>query len=101
MSTYETGNWHTDGRKTRWQKRITASWLRDNRRTVGVLYRLLRARLGLTQVDMGRLLGISRACLAMRERSRRLYLLEELVALQELSGMTDQEFWSIIKEVAK
>lgn len=80
---------------------LTACRIREERRTVGVLYRLVRGRMGLSQRDMGRLLGVSRDAIMQREKTKRTYSLEELVALQELTGIPDQDWWDIIKEVAK
>ena len=80
---------------------LTASRIRQERRSAGVLYRLVRARLGLSQKAMGGLLGVSRDCIAMREKTKRVYSLEELVAFQEMTGLADVEWWNLVKEVAK
>ena len=80
---------------------LTARRIREERRTVGVLYRLVRSRMGLTQERMGRLLGVSRDAIMQREKTKRTYALEELVSLQQLTQFTDNEWWDIIKEVAK
>jgi hypothetical protein len=50
---------------------------------------------------MGDLLGCSRFGILHRERTKQLYSLQELVALQELTGIPDADWWDIIKEVAK
>lgn len=83
------------------RKPLTARRLRQDRRYAGVLYKLVRARLGLTQERMGDLLGCSRFGILHRERTKQLYSLQELVALQELTGIPDADWWDIIKEVAK
>jgi len=80
---------------------LTARRIREERRTVGVLYRLVRGRMGLSQRDMGRLLGVSRDAIMQREKTKRTYSLEELVSLQQLTQFTDAEWWDMIKEVAK
>jgi DNA-binding XRE family transcriptional regulator len=83
------------------QKPLTATRIRRERRTVGVLYRLLRSRLGVTQTVMGALLGVSKDTIVQRERNKRVYTLDELCELQNVSGMGDAEWWALIKEVAK
>jgi len=57
--------------------------------------------MGLSQRDMGRLLGVSRDAIMQREKTKRTYSLEELVSLQQLTQFTDAEWWDMIKEVAK
>ena len=83
------------------QKPLTATRIRRERRTVGVLYRLLRSRLGVTQSVMGALLGVSKDTIVQRERNKRVYTLDELCELQNVSGMSDAEWWALIKEVAR
>lgn len=83
------------------QTGLTARRIRQERRTTGVLYKLVRSRLGISQEAMGRLLGCSRYCILHRERTKHVYSLEELVALQELTGIDGPEWWALIKEVAK
>jgi DNA-binding XRE family transcriptional regulator len=83
------------------KKPLTAQRIRRERRTVGVLYKLLRSRLGVTQTVMGTLLGVSKDTIVQRERNKRIYSLDELVELQRVSGMSDLDWWQLIKEVAK
>jgi DNA-binding XRE family transcriptional regulator len=83
------------------EKPLTATRIRRERRTVGVLYRLLRSRLGVTQSVMGAMLGVSKDTIVQRERNKRVYTLDELCELQNVSGMSDAEWWALIKEVAR
>jgi len=50
---------------------------------------------------MGALLGVSKDTIVQRERNKRVYTLDELCELQNVSGMGDAEWWALIKEVAK
>ncbi len=83
------------------ERGLTARRIVRERRTVGVLYRLLRSKLGLTQEAMGAQLGCSRYAIIQREKTKRVYSLEELTALYQLSGMTATEWWSMIEDIAK
>jgi len=83
------------------RKPLTAHRIRRERRTVGVLYKLLRSHLGVTQTVMGALLGVSKDTIVQRERNKRVYTLDELVELQRVSKMDDLTWWQLIKEVAK
>lgn len=80
---------------------LTATRIRQERRSVGVLYRLVRARLKLSQSDMGALLGVSKDCITQREKTKRVYSIEELVMLQQLTDIPDLEWWNMLKEIAK
>lgn len=80
-------------------KGITRYWAnyKGNR---GALYRMVRARLGITQKMMSSILGLDRCNLAMREGHKRVYTVEEMVALHHLSGLTWQELGEIMQEIA-
>ena len=80
---------------------LTAARIRKERRGVGLLYKLIRHRLGLTQVDMGRLMGCSRDAIVNREHSKRVYTVHEMVELQRASGMGDVEWCELLREIAK
>ena len=86
---------------TRLKTPLTALTLRQERKDCGHLYRLLRARLGLTQRAMGRLMGCSRDSIAVRETRKRVYTLGELTMLQQVSGMSDTEWMDLLREIAK
>ena len=75
--------------------------LRKSRQEAGILYKFVRHRLNLTQLQMSKLLGVELHVIVNRERLKRKYLLCELVELQDISGINDVEFWSIVKAVAK
>ena len=80
---------------------LTASQIRKVKRTPGILYTLVRSRLGLTQVDMAALLGVSKWAIVNRERCKRVYTAHEIVALQHASGLSDVEWCELLREVAK
>lgn len=91
-----------------WQERhimtrrpITARTLRKAQRNRGILYRLLRNRLGITQKAMAALVGCSVDAITAREAKKRLYSAEEMIALYEISGMTAEEWIQLLREVAK
>ena len=86
---------------TRPKVHLTARRLRNERKECGQLYRLIRARLGITQRDMGRLLGCSRDSIVSREQSKKLYTISELLILKELVGMSDTEWCDLLREIAK
>lgn len=80
---------------------LTAARIRKERRSVGLLYKLLRHRLGLTQSQMGVLLGCSRDAIVCREHSKRTYTVDEMVTLCDISGLSDAEFFAMLREIAK
>lgn len=80
---------------------LTARRLRQERKECGQLYRLIRARLGLTQTDMGKLIGCSRDSITAREQTKRVYSISELLALKKLSGMDNDEWCRLLEEIAK
>jgi len=86
---------------TKARKPITLRTLRKNQRDRGILYKIIRARLGLTQHAMARLMGCSRDSIAAREGSKRLYTAAELLALKDISGMGDSEWLELLREIAK
>ena len=83
------------------RKPLTASRIRKERRDCGLLYRLIRSRLGLTQVALGALMGCSQSAIVNRESKKRLYSIIELVELKQLSGMSDTEWCALLEEIAK
>ena len=82
------------------RKPLSARRLRYEQSDRGHLYRIIRARLGLTQVAMGALMGCTRDSILSREHSKRMYTLDELVELQRISGMTNDEWCNLLKEIA-
>jgi len=80
---------------------LTARTLRRSRRDCGMLYRLIRARLGITQVAMARLMGCSKDALVRREHTKKLYTVIELQALKDISGMSDSEWLELLREIAR
>lgn len=86
---------------TKARKPLTLRTIRQNQRDRGVLYKIIRARLGLTQEAMGRLIGCSRDSIAAREGSKRLYTAAELQILKEISGLTNDEWCKLLEEIAK
>lgn len=86
---------------TKARKPLTLRTIRQNQRDRGVLYKIIRARLGLTQEAMGRLIGCTRDSIAAREGSKRLYTAAELQVLKEISGLTNDEWCKLLEEIAK
>lgn len=86
---------------TKARKPLTLRTLRYNQRDRGVLYRIVRARLGITQAAMGRLIGCSRDSIAGRESAKRLFTIAELQTLKEISGLTNDEWCMLLEEIAK
>ena len=75
--------------------------IRKQRLDRGVLYKAVRSIVGLSQSEFAPLIGTSRDCIVQRERSKRLYSLAELVALQRITGYDDAAWCSLIRELAK
>ncbi len=82
-------------------KPLTAARIRKDRRECGILYKIIRSRLGLTQTQLGALIGCSQSAIVNRESKKRLYSIVELVELYALSGMTPEEWVNLMKEIAK
>jgi len=87
--------------KSKVRKPLTLRTLRQNQRDRGILYKIIRVRLGLTQEAMGRLIGCTRDSIAAREGSKRLYTATELQVLKSVSGMTNDEWCALLEEIAK
>ncbi len=86
---------------TKPRKPITLRTLRKNQRDRGILYKIIRARLGLTQSGMATLMGCTRDAIAAREGSKRLYTAAEMLSLKDISGMSDSEWLELLREIAK
>jgi len=86
---------------TRPKVHLTARRLRNERKECGQLYRLIRARLGITQTAMGALIGCSRDSIVSREQSKKLYTIGELLTLKDIAGMNDDEWCNLLREIAK
>lgn len=80
---------------------LTASQIRKVKRSPGLLYSIVRSKLGLTQEAMAALLGVSRWAIVNRERCKRVYTPHEIVALQKVSGLTNDEWCKLLEEIAK
>lgn len=80
---------------------LTAKRIRQSKKECGVLYKLVRHKLGLTQRQFAKVLGISYAALFNRENRKRVYTVGEILALQRISGIEPNEFWQILEAVAK
>lgn len=66
----------------------------------GNLYQAVRKGLGLSRAAMGDMLGITEAQLRYRERTKRMYHLCEMVALQQVSGLNAEEFMQLLNDIA-
>jgi DNA-binding XRE family transcriptional regulator len=86
---------------TKSRQPLTVRTIRKNQRDRGILYKIIRAKLGLTQEAMGRLIGCTRDSIAAREGSKRLYTALELQRLKDISGMTNDEWCALLEEIAK
>jgi hypothetical protein len=64
------------------------------------LYRRVRYEMRLTQRRAATIFGMSHAAWCYRERSKRMYHLAEIVALQSGSGISIIEFYKILKDCA-
>ncbi len=64
------------------------------------LYRRLRMHMRLTQRRAAALFGISEQAWRYRERMKRMYHVAEILALREVSGMSDRDFLKLMSECA-
>lgn len=66
----------------------------------GNLYYAVRKYLGLSQGRMAALFGVSVRAWQYRERTKRMYHVAEVVALREVSGMSEVDFMQLLNDVA-
>jgi hypothetical protein len=66
----------------------------------GNLYLSVRKSLGLSQAQAAHALGCSTPAWRARERSRRNLCVAEILALHELSGLSDTEFMKLLNDIA-
>ena len=66
----------------------------------GNLYQAVRRHLGLSRAQMCSMVGISEAQLRYRERTKRMYHPCEVVALQQVSGLSADEFMQLLNDIA-
>jgi len=66
----------------------------------GNLYQAVRKILGMSRANMAKHIGISEESLRYRERTKRVYHLCEMVALQQASGMTWEAFGELLNDIA-
>ena len=66
----------------------------------GNLYQAIRKRLGLSRAAMAKVTGITEDQLRYRERTKRMYHLCEMVALQQVSGLSADEFMQLLNDIA-
>jgi hypothetical protein len=64
------------------------------------LYQAIRKRLGLNRKQLADILRLKYEALRYRERTKRTYHPCEIVVLQELSGMTWEEFGKLLNDIA-
>lgn len=64
------------------------------------LYRRIRYTMGLTQRRAAALFGMSHHAWCYRERVKRMYHLAEILALREVSGMSDRDFLKLMSDCA-
>lgn len=75
--------------------------LRKERRDRGVLYRAIRQLKGISQSECAELMGTTKDAIVRREHVKRVYNIIELVELQKISGLTDEEWCNLLREIAK
>lgn len=80
---------------------LTAKKLRRHKQERGILYKVIRSMLGISQADMAKLVGCSRDCIVQRERNKRLYTVMELLELKRISGLGDVEWCELLREISK
>ncbi len=66
----------------------------------GNLYQAVRKILGISRANMSKLVSISEESLRYRERTKRVYHLCELVALQQVSGLSPDQFMQLLNDIA-
>lgn len=75
--------------------------LRRMRRDKGMLYRAIRNVVGLSQAGMAKAMGCTKDAIVRREHTKSRYSVPELVALQQIAGMTDTEWCELLRQIAK
>jgi DNA-binding XRE family transcriptional regulator len=83
-----------------YSKRFRAKHRHGIGRPAGNLYYSVRMLLGLNQTKAGALLGISRQAWRYRERYKVMYWPLEIAMLQELSGLSNEEFIQLLNDIA-
>ncbi len=66
----------------------------------GNLYQAVRKILGISRANMAKHIGISEESLRYRERTKRVYHLCEMVALQQVSGLSADKFIQLLNDIA-
>ena len=82
-------------------KPLTAKAIKKHNAECGVLYKLIRHRLGITQTVMAKMMRTTLDAIVNRERRKRVYSVSELVALQRISGLSDTEWGDMLRDIAK
>jgi len=80
---------------------LTAKRLRRQKTERGILYKVIRSIIGVSQADMAKLVGCSRDCIVQRERNKRLYTIDELLYLKRISGLSDEDWCEMLIEITK
>lgn len=72
------------------------------RRTIhpGLLFRVVRHRLGISRDEMGAIFGMSADNYRQRELMRVRYTLSEIIKLHDISGLSLEEFWLLMRELS-
>jgi hypothetical protein len=66
----------------------------------GNLYRYVRRSMGLSQSKIADIFGCSLKAWKYRESTNRHLCIAEILALHELSGLTDSEFMKLLNDIA-
>ena len=82
-------------------KPLTAKAIKRHNAECGVLYKLIRHKLGITQTSMAKMLRTTLDAIVNRERRKRVYSISELVALHKVSGLSDTEWCEMLRDIAK
>lgn len=86
-------------------KKVAEKWFVGSYRHLqpfpkGNLYYAVRRFMGLSQVKVAALYGVSEQAWRYRERTKRLYHVAEVLALRDLCGMNDADFMRLLNDVA-
>ena len=74
--------------------------MRRDQRQRGKLYLSIRKKLGLTQVNFGRYTGMTLKTVKYREMAKLRYTLDEIVKLQQISGMSWEDYGKLLEQLS-
>jgi hypothetical protein len=86
--------------KELYSKRYRAKYRHAIGRPRGNLYYSIRKLLGLNQTEAGKLIGITQKAWQYRERVKVMYWPLEIAMLQEVAGLSDEEYIKLLNDIA-